>query len=103
MTPERDLHFFINGREAGIAATNVPDNPYGVVDIWGSHCVNLINVSEVRISTEMSQSPVIRRFVYPCPQVPLELYKRKANLCTPKYGGAWERGCSYMVSYLCIQ
>lgn len=30
-----DLHFFVNGRDQGIAASNVPQPVWGVVDLYG--------------------------------------------------------------------
>ena len=30
-----DLHFFINGRDQGLAASNVEGTIYGVVDLYG--------------------------------------------------------------------
>lgn len=30
-----DLHFYVNGRDQGIAASNVPHPVWGVVDLYG--------------------------------------------------------------------
>lgn len=29
------VHFFVNGIDQGAAASNVPDNVYGVIDLYG--------------------------------------------------------------------
>lgn len=29
------LHFFVNGIDQGLAASNVPNNVYGVIDLYG--------------------------------------------------------------------
>lgn len=33
--PNGTLHFFVNGVDQGVAASNVPDNVYGVIDLYG--------------------------------------------------------------------
>lgn len=30
-----DLHFYVNGRDQGVAASNVPNPVWGVVDLYG--------------------------------------------------------------------
>ena len=32
---DETLHFFINGIDQGLAATNVPNGVYGVIDLYG--------------------------------------------------------------------
>lgn len=32
---DESLHFFINGIDQGLAATNVPNGVYGVIDLYG--------------------------------------------------------------------
>ena len=29
------VHFFVNGIDMGVAASNVPENVYGVIDLYG--------------------------------------------------------------------
>ena len=29
------LHFFVNGEDQGVAASNVPERVYGVIDLYG--------------------------------------------------------------------
>ena len=50
---DRKLHFYVNGKDVGIAATNIPDTVYGLVDLFYgiSPPVKLIpDVREVRSS-----------------------------------------------------
>lgn len=35
MYEDETLHFFINGIDQGLAATNVPNGVYGVIDLYG--------------------------------------------------------------------
>ena len=51
---DRKLHFYVNGKDVGIAATNIPDTVYGLVDLFYgiSPPVKLIpDVREVRSYT----------------------------------------------------
>ena len=33
--PDGTLHFYVNAVDQGVAASNVPDNVYGVIDLYG--------------------------------------------------------------------
>ena len=51
MTRDRRLHYYVNGTDAGIAATDIPNTIYGFVELWAALApdVKLIpNVQEVR-------------------------------------------------------
>ena len=41
------LHFFVNSTDLGIAAQSVPDNVYGVVDLFGQ-CAQVTIVSDAQ-------------------------------------------------------
>ena len=47
------LHFFVNSTDLGIAAQSVPDNVYGVVDLFGQ-CAQVTIVSDVQESGEVT-------------------------------------------------
>ena len=51
MTKNRKLIYYMNGKEVGVAATDIPDVVYGFVDLWSPSfpAVKLIfDVQEVR-------------------------------------------------------
>ena len=47
------LHFFVNSTDLGIAAQSVPDNVYGVVDLFGQ-CAQVTIVSDAQESGEVT-------------------------------------------------
>ena len=49
MTKKRQLLYYMNGEEVGVAATGIPDTVFGFVDLRGWISVKLIpDVQEVR-------------------------------------------------------
>ena len=47
------LHFFVNSTDLGIAAQSVPDNVYGVVDLFGQ-CAQVTIVSDAQENREVT-------------------------------------------------
>ena len=48
------LHFYVNGEDQGVAATGVPANVYGVVDLYGQAAgATIIDHSSERDLVEM--------------------------------------------------
>ena len=47
------LHFFVNSTDLGIAAQSVPDNVYGVVDLFGQ-CAQVTIVSDAQKNGEVT-------------------------------------------------
>lgn len=46
------LHFFVNGEDQGVAASNVPERVYGVIDLYGQAAqVQIIHVRPSYIFT----------------------------------------------------
>ncbi|CAI9734857.1 Hypothetical predicted protein [Octopus vulgaris] len=51
------LHFFVNHVDQGMAATNVPENVYGVIDLYGQAAeATIVDQSETLSSPEMDSS-----------------------------------------------
>ena len=47
------LHFFVNSTDLGIAAQSVPDNVYGVVDLFGQ-CAQVTIISDAQENGEVT-------------------------------------------------
>ncbi|XP_070207113.1 neuralized-like protein 4 isoform X3 [Littorina saxatilis] len=53
--PDGALHFYVNGVDQGIAASNVPENVYGVIDLYGQAAqATIIDPSDLLSSPEDS-------------------------------------------------
>lgn len=54
---DSSLHFFVNHVDQGMAATNVPENVYGVIDLYGQAAeATIVDQSETLSSPEMDSS-----------------------------------------------
>lgn len=49
------MHFYVNGVDQGVAAVNVPENVYGVIDLYGQAAqATLIDVLDYSPDTDNS-------------------------------------------------
>ncbi|XP_041377381.1 neuralized-like protein 4 [Gigantopelta aegis] len=55
--PDGTVHFSVNGIDQGVAASNVPDNVYGVIDLYGQAAqATIVSQSDFLSSPEMESS-----------------------------------------------
>ncbi|XP_025081591.1 neuralized-like protein 4 isoform X2 [Pomacea canaliculata] len=55
--PNGTLHFFVNGVDQGVAASNVPDNVYGVIDLYGQAAqATIVDQADVLSSPDLDSS-----------------------------------------------
>ena len=55
------LHFLINGQDQGEAASNLPSNVYGAVDIYGA-AVKVSIISAPHIEQEQDSGQLISKY-----------------------------------------
>lgn len=48
------VHFYVNGVDQGVAASNVPENVYGVIDLYGQAAKATIVDQSGRLSREIT-------------------------------------------------
>ncbi|KAK7486086.1 hypothetical protein BaRGS_00022695 [Batillaria attramentaria] len=55
--PDGTLHFYVNGVDQGVAASNVPENVYGVIDLYGQAAqATIVDQSDLLSSPEQDSS-----------------------------------------------
>ncbi|CAL1286035.1 unnamed protein product [Larinioides sclopetarius] len=58
------LHFFVNGIDQGLAATNIPSNVYGVIDLYGQAVkASIVGSSESPVFYEDTNSPSVTNYL----------------------------------------
>ena len=58
------LYFFVNGVEQGLAASNVPENVFGVVDLYGQAAQASILQHNEHYSSEVLPSSLSSSTIY---------------------------------------
>ena len=48
VTDKRELHYYVNGEDIGIAADKIPDTVYGFVDLYRYLCTPVKLIPDVR-------------------------------------------------------